>query len=242
MSQKKLLISRRYSEDSVLLREAALDLGWSVDRVAHRLDGPTQADAVYGEVIWATLIAQQLGCKLTDPPDDWLARLPEDFTKRKVSFGAWGELKGSVTYPCFIKPPNWKSFKAGIYYRAHDTIAEIFDEAQVLISTQIRMLSEHRFWLLDGKVQTWGTYRGARLLDDDAAVAFVEKTYAALPLPRAVVIDIADMGYQQDVGYEPLAVVEANPAYCSGIYDADARKALEVIEKCLSPNVGGSRQ
>jgi len=84
-----LILSPRYSDDSITLRRAAIALGWDVMRLASwrcPADFELEEPVLYGEPLFNTAVAEQLGLTLIEPPEDFLARLPREYVHRGVRF------------------------------------------------------------------------------------------------------------------------------------------------------------
>ncbi len=84
-----LLTSGQQTSTAVLLAEAALARGLSV-RTADNLSGlQSQVVHWYGGPAAAARVAEVLDLKLLEPPDDWLAKLPEAVVtgSRYATFG-----------------------------------------------------------------------------------------------------------------------------------------------------------
>ena len=238
-----IILSPRYTTDSIALAKASASLGWSVQRLLnwHVPDGfPTDTVALYGEPFFASAIAEQLSMHLLEPPFDWLATLPMSYTKRHVSCTTLGKVR-LLTNPAFIKPADDKCFSARVYSSGAELsdTEHLPEETPVLVSQPVVWEVEYRGFLLHNELQTLSPYfregnlaqtengdwpapeeeiREAsdfyrRLLQDDA-----------IKLPPGIVVDI---GKIRGRGW---AVVEANPAWSSGIYGCDAARVLPVIE------------
>uniref|UniRef100_UPI0035C75C5A hypothetical protein n=1 Tax=Chryseobacterium sp. TaxID=1871047 RepID=UPI0035C75C5A len=112
-----IALSPMYTEDSNNLKKASLNSPYELSRFNAKWNVPEEfrADviAVYGEDIYAEIVAEQCSLTLTKPDDDWLSKVSEEFTKRKISYG---KLKDFVHEEnIFIKCSDFKSFKAGIF-------------------------------------------------------------------------------------------------------------------------------
>ena len=89
-----LMLSPRYSSDSKALRAAAIKMGWSVERrddwrAPDRLRG--QDIVLYGEPLFAEVIAARLSLALIDAPFDWLLKLPLHYRRRTIECTTtWG--------------------------------------------------------------------------------------------------------------------------------------------------------
>ena len=80
-----LILPPRYTGDSIALWKTAIALGWSVERLQNwRVDrNKTILDPfIYGEPLFAQVVAESLSIGLIEPQLDWLTTLPNDYTKR----------------------------------------------------------------------------------------------------------------------------------------------------------------
>lgn len=84
-----LILTPRFTEDAQALWLAACELGWGVERLATWRVPKELRDVsdpeLYIEALFGPALAEQLGLKLLEPPEEWLTRLPEEFRKRRVS-------------------------------------------------------------------------------------------------------------------------------------------------------------
>jgi hypothetical protein len=228
----KLLLSPRFSEDSIALRDAALRKGWDVERVrSWRTEEVPDVRAIYGETLWAKVIAEQVGRSLIEPPLDWLTTVPHELTGREIRYGTPEQL-WPIKFPAFIKPADDKRFTATVYA----SMPEIDFDQPILVSEPMHPQWEMRFWILNGKVLTASSYgaEGQSRVDRQGPFPsinrifdFAEQCAASPRTPPAVVIDVTTTGVRNQVPV--FQVIEANPCFGSGLYAADATLALEVI-------------
>src|SRR5258706_14222689 len=111
-----LVLSARQSDDAQLLWRACIAANWDVVRV-HGWQVPslqTNDLAVYGEPLFARHVAQTLGLRLTEPPLDWLPRLPIRWRGRDVRLTTLAGAR-KLTDRAFIKPADAKCFDAKVY-------------------------------------------------------------------------------------------------------------------------------
>ena len=247
------LLTSRFTNDAQALWRVAGREGWRVERV-RGIDVPADLDprepvAIYIEPLVAPALAEAVGVTLLEPANDWLAGLPDDLLRRTVRAGTLGQAR-RLDAPAFVKPPNDKSFAARVY---PDGLAlpEGDDASPVLIAEPVRWRSEFRAFCLDGKVLTVSPYlRDGRLAQQDGyaatddelrqAWAVCERVLDRGDLPRAIVVDVGEIDGR---GW---AVVEANPAWSSGLYACDPREAFRCVaaacERGSSPaGVGRTR-
>jgi hypothetical protein len=110
-------LSPMYTEDSNTLKKASLNSPYELNRFNGKWNVPEEfrddVIAVYGEDIYAEIVAEQCHLTLTKPDDNWLSKISEEFTKRKIYYG---QLKDFVHEEnIFIKCSDFKSFKAGVF-------------------------------------------------------------------------------------------------------------------------------
>jgi hypothetical protein len=71
--------------------------------------------AVYGEDIYAEIVAEQCSLTLTKPDDDWLSKFRRNLPKKNL----YAKLKNFVHEEnIFIKCSDFKSFKAGFLIKS----------------------------------------------------------------------------------------------------------------------------
>ncbi|MBB4804935.1 hypothetical protein HNP38_000207 [Chryseobacterium defluvii] len=237
-----IALSPMYTEDSNNLKKASLNSPYELNRFNAKWNVPEEfrrdVIAVYGEDIYAEIVADQCNLTLTKPSDDWLARVSEEFTKRKILYGP---LKNFIHQEnIFIKCSDFKSFKAGVYRKVKDIKG--FDSldmnSMVFTSEVVEWELEVRCFVSDNEIKTFSSYWRNEAFDTNSLSDIEEKEMFALfdafmekhsaTLPHAIVLDF---GIIKGKGW---ALIEANPAWCSGLYACDAVKALEVIvESCI---------
>jgi hypothetical protein len=239
-----LILPPRYSPDSIAVSKAAVRAGWEVERLAgwRAPDHLTSVEVVlYGEPLFAEVVAGELGLSLLEPSPDWLASLPRDLTRRWVRFITLAEARG-LAGPTFIKPAQDKCFPAQVYDSGRGLPGEevLPGTTPVLVAAPVDWRVEVRCFALDGDVVTLSPYwRDGRLAqaEDSAWPATEEERREArdfatavlrgprASLPPAVVLDV---GVIRDEGW---AVVEANAAWGSGIYGCDPDQVLRVVRR-----------
>lgn len=247
-SKKTLLLSPRYSEDSIALWRAARQEGHPTQRLqGWRLQGtPPQGELIlYGEPLFIAGLAEQLSLNLLEPPLDWLTQLPQRYLKREIRFGQLGGLS-EITLPAFLKPADDKSFPARVYQAPEELsdLVQLPKSLPILCSEPVHWESEFRAFFRERRCLSWSIYarHGALAQAEDGgwpcspeerkqAEAFIACLEAdpLLPLCPSWVIDF---GHIRGRGW---AAVEANPAWSSGLYGCDPRAVLRVIARgCLS--------
>lgn len=237
-STTTLLISWRNTEDNQLIWRAAINRGWSVERVRGIKVPEVEADRVliYIESLFAPTMAKHFGIKLVELTDDWLPMLPEEYLHRNVELTTLARVAES-DLPKFLKPPNEKSFPAKVY-ESIDSLRADYDETSLLLAADpVEWSAEFRCFCLDGQVRTLSPYLrygelskldGFSATDEELrdAKAFAEKVLSdeRVEMPRAIVLDVGTI-----VG-KGWAVVEANAAWGSGVYGCDPDAVLSVVE------------
>ncbi|HEU5425775.1 MAG TPA: ATP-grasp domain-containing protein [Actinocrinis sp.] len=245
-----LLTSAQETSTTVLLAEAAARRGMEIEtltgpQVAERLAG--RAVYWYGGPIAAERVAARLDLGLLEPPDDWLAGLPEEFVGRRIDLATLSEAR-SITRPVFVKPPSEKSFPAAVY--ADGTRLPTYGDSlgpdtPVLVSQVVTFAVEYRLFVLDGQIAAGGRYaRYGRLdvasLDADrheqAVRDFANRVLADCveTLPSAVTVDVG-LIQDPDTGRETWAVVEANMPWFAHCYAADPDRVLDVVLRSAGP-------
>ena len=199
----------------------------------------------YGGPVAGARLAGQLGFALLEPADDWLARLPEEFTGREVRAATLADA-WAVERPTFVMPPRDKSFPADVYADGSRLPAGLDPATPVLLSEVVTFAAEYRLFLLDGRIATGSRYAvfgrlDPRPLDRDGAVAgeiaeFVDRLVAEAgpALPSAVVVDVGQLLDPYRPGHR-WAVVEANMAWFSHAYAADPARVLDVVLRAAGP-------
>ncbi len=230
-----LLMSSRNTADNQLIWRAAVQRGWSVERV-RGLRSPDLEPGrivIYMESLFAPSIAKEFGLQLVQLPDDWLQSLPDEYRLRSVTLTTLGQISQS-TLPLFLKPPNEKAFPAKIYHQVEPLLEDYDSATPVLAASPIEWESEYRCFCLGRQVRTSSIYlRRGELCESAteeeliAAQAFAKRVLRdkRVRIPQAFVLDVGII-----VGHG-WAVVEANAAWGSGIYGCDPDEVLRVLEQ-----------
>ncbi|WP_302874808.1 ATP-grasp domain-containing protein [Nocardia mangyaensis] len=200
-----LILSPRFTDDSVLMRGAAVRAGWQVLRLSGwRLPPDIVAGqaTIYGEILFAEALAGQLGLALLDVPADWLPGLPPQFLRRELRASTLAAARAHPG-PVFVKPADGRKGFAGQVYQAGAGLpsdAAYPDDTPVYMSEPVAWVVEVRCFVLHGRVLTCSPYlREGRYTDGDwslaaeersAAETCVEQLLAVAPAPPAVVIDV----------------------------------------------------
>jgi protein-tyrosine phosphatase len=237
-----LLLSTRTMPGTPALAQAARDAGWSVhawDENPPDLSG--RRVVYYGRTDVVTQAAARYRLALLEPPLDLLARLPAWLRLRDVEFAHFRDLS-RLKQPTFVKPadPLDRCFDAGVYSDVRDIRAPwgIAPDTPVLVAEPVEWLAEFRCFVREGQVvatspylsfgkpfwRTWGQ-GGEKAVPSKDALAVCGRLLASLSpaLPPAFVVDV---GLVEGRGW---AVVEFNPAWCSGLLGADPAAVLGVL-------------
>jgi hypothetical protein len=242
-----LILSPRYSDDSITLRRAAIALGWDVMRLASWRcpeDFEPEEPVLFAEPLFNAVVAEQLGLTVVEPPEDFLVRLPRQYVGRGVRLTTAAEAR-TLPGPVFLKPPYRKTFPAKVYASGAE-LPEMPDDDPVLASEPVEWAAEYRYFIRDRLVRAWSPYwlNGALARSGDEWTVnpdlakttreLVDRLLAdlAVDLPVAFVLDA---GVIRGVGP---AVVEANEASGAGIYGCDPREVLDVLRAATRPSMG----
>lgn len=240
-----LLLSPRMTDDSQALQRAAFAQSWQVERLANWRPPSWLRDeqlVLYGEPLFADVVAGPLGLALLECPPDWLTRLPSHYLQRNVRIGTLAEAR-RCTAPAFIKPALDKCFQAGVYSSGAAlpaTVAVLPKTTPVLYAEPVQWEIEFRCFVLERTVAALSPYvREGKLVqaeDGSWPASSMETTEAehyihailldhAVPLPPAVVVDIGRIAGR---GW---AIIEANAAWGSGLYGCDPDQVLAVLRR-----------
>ena len=242
-----LILPPRYTEDSISLWKEASQNGWYVERLQRWItpdwisQNPQQV-TIYGEPLFAAVIADQIGISLIEPPLNWVSLLPYEYTKRKIHFTNF-ESARTIEDNCFFKPADDKAFEAKVYKSGQELPDNVDPNIPVLISEVVEWKVEFRAFILEKKVITISPYwREGKLAKDEnglwpyqndeeqRAKSFCEKVLKdkKVHIPPAVVMDVGLFTNGE------WAVVEANPCWGSGIYGCHPLDVLKVLQRaCL---------
>ncbi|MDI1475016.1 ATP-grasp domain-containing protein [Polyangium sp. y55x31] len=239
-----LVLSHRYTPDSNALFSAAIAAGWDVERL-HSFRCPeglaAREPVFYGETILADAITENLRIALLEPTSDWLPRLPQRHRLRDVRLTTLAEAL-SIRERVFVKPTDEKCFPARVYANgaALDPDPVLPPDLPVLVSEPVVFEVEFRFFVREREVAALSPYiRSGELARNtdgewEADRAEVEAASASIQamledadveLPPAVVVDVGRMAGR---GW---GVVEANPAWASGLCGCDPARVLPVLRR-----------
>jgi hypothetical protein len=239
-----LLLSTRTMPGTPALADAARSAGWSV----HVWDESPPNLALnrvvyYGRTDMVRQAAARYRLALPEPPLDLLARLPASLLLRDVEFARFRDLY-RLKGPTFIKPadPLDRCFDAGVYSDSRDIRASrgIDPDRPVLVAEPVDFLAEFRSFVREDSVvatspclsfgrpvwRAWGQ-GGEKATPSRGAIVVCRRLLKARSpaLPPAFAVDV---GLVDGRGW---AVVEFNPAWCSGLLGADPGVVLGVLER-----------
>jgi len=239
-----LILSSWSLPASKALADSARHAGWrayAFDESPHVK--PRGKLVFYGGTDKARATASRFHLALLEPPFDLLAKLPVEFRRRSVECGRFGDLS-RLKAPTFVKPADAlnKAFDAGIYASVRDirTPRRVNSDSPVLVAEPVEWSAEYRCFIREGELTAWSPYisfgrpvwkafgpgtLAARA--PESILSFCHRLFSrsGVSFPPAFVMDV---GMIDDRGW---AVVEFNPAWCSGVLGADPRKVLAVLER-----------
>ena len=239
-----LILSPRFTPDSMALRNAAVELGWDVERLRtwRPPDELACRDVVpYGEPLFAAVVADALQLALIEPPLSWVAELPFDLRRREIQFTDLASAR-AVDRPAFIKPADDKCFQARVYARGSELpeIESLGARSPVLVSDPVAWESEFRCFALEKWVAAMSIYsRNGDVVETEdgiwpasASESKEARDFADLVLQDARVTfppaGVIDVGVIKDRGW---AVVEANACWGAGIYGCDPHSVLKTLAR-----------
>jgi hypothetical protein len=236
--KKRLLLHYRADCNTNDIWRAAIQSGWSTDRIHDRIPevALTGVDRVryYGNTLHASRIADQLPFRFFSLDLTVLANTP--LTKRAVHLCKLSELDGVRVGKCFIKPAQEKWFPARVYgvdeaiTGGEEGKTGSLPDDLIYVQSVVHFINEVRCFCLDGKVHTASYYRVSGQyhcsnLDEERPKVIDDMVAELAPhYPRGVVLDF---GYT-DKG--EFSFIEPNEAFACGVYSADYTKCLDVIE------------
>ena len=243
-----LILPPRYTPDSIALWKTAIKAKWEVIRlqnwkIPEHLE--IRAPVLYGEPLFADVVAEGLSIILIEPPPNWLVTLPKKYLNREIIYTTLSAAR-KLQKPAFIKPAIDKCFPAKVYQSVSELPSnEILPgSTPILISEPVIWEIEFRCFIKEGHLMTISPYLDngnlacdrdgnwyASELDLKEAKEFCQKILIdkAVKIPPAVVIDV---GKITGFGW---SIVEANSAWGSGIYGCDRFKVLSTIKRaCIA--------
>jgi ATP-grasp domain, R2K clade family 2 len=204
----------------------------------HPVPGDLKGRAhLYGGERFADAVARELEVALLEPPIDLLPSLPLEFTGRQVELVTADQAR-RMRRARFLKPASGKHFPARVYRDGAELPPDLAADLAVLCAEPVVFGEEYRLHVLDGVVHASSRYASYGVLDPallpggHPALGFAAELLSEIAgeLPSAVVIDVGFLA----VGGRPV-VVEANEAWFSHCYAADAGRVLDVVLRAAGP-------
>lgn len=182
--------------------------------------------ALYGNQTFVLVLAQIYEVDLISPDDTLIARLDQQWTKRKISLTQIAEM-GNVAFPSFAKPVIPKLFLAGVF-ADHTAFSQATNGLQateeVLVSEVVGdITAEARSYVQEGKIKDIALYEGDADLNEAHAFLQAFLTSNSHQLPAVVVVDLA---YSPTVGW---FVLEFNACWGAGLNHCRAAKVIDCI-------------
>lgn len=184
---------------------------------------------VYGNDTFCLVLQQKLNLDLIAPPDDLIFAVPDTGLRRSLARQTVGGAP-TLTYPVFAKPLTPKLFQARVYASPEELAVEcegLPAETAILTSEIVELVAEARCFVRDGHVLDCSVYEGEA--DPEAAAAFAREMAAAVPGPRAYVLDV---GLIPARGW---AIVEFNAAWGAGLNGCNPERVLPAIAAASGP-------
>ncbi|PWI41941.1 ATP-grasp domain-containing protein [Streptomyces sp. ICBB 8177] len=231
-----LLLPPRLTASARALRDAARRRGLpTVQLPTFAVPAGLRAEHLHAGPGFADLVAPVLDIALLEAPQDWLARLPREYTGREITFGPIHEAY-SLRRPAFVKSPNDKGIPARIYTDGSRLPGPdaVDPSTPVLVSDLVEFTTEYRLYLLNGSVHTGSRYAEQGRLSPGPLSKEAAAFGAGLldgcsgTLPSAIVVDVGTASGSW-------SVIEANAAWASGMYLADPQRALDVVLQAAGP-------
>jgi hypothetical protein len=181
-----------------------------------------------------------LAGNLTAPGQEWLSSIDESLLGRRIVTGSLSAMPEGVTL--WAKPAEAKidAMIAGRYTK--DEVEKIFASENLPSHTNfqwtediLRINHEHRFYVCDETIVTGSPYLidGVVYHQDIESPRYDEaKKYAGYALKELG--ENRPPAFTLDVGLNEITdqwlIVEANPAWSSGIYGSDPAKVIDVLD------------
>src|SRR5215831_16686278 len=205
---KTLILSPRFTPDSMALRDAAIELGWNVERLRtwRPPDELASRDVVpYKEPLFAAVVADTLQLALIEPQLSWVAELPFDLRKREIQFTDLAAAR-AINRPAFIKPADDKCFQARVYASGIELpeIESLGAQSPVLVSDPVSWESEFRCFVREERVAAMSIYsRNGNLVEPE------DGSWPASPSESKAALDFANLLLKDArVSFPPAGVVD----------------------------------
>lgn len=228
---------------------------WGLDLPEHSPDDSWWLSQAYAIILQNTLQqTQQQQVKFTAPKPDMLDRTPKQYTMRTVQTVTAAEAAHTLVE---WEPGLWwklataKNERFPAEPRTHQQLMLLIQELKLpgetllQVSTPLpEILSEHRFFVATRRrkpriMASSGYLLGGEVEENQSVYPEHHKKQAAslvtewlheTPelLPPGFVVDVA-------VTEEGAAILEFNPAWCSGWYEADREQVLNTVRRSVHP-------
>ena len=112
---------------------------------------------IYGEPLFAKIIAEHLSIELLEPDLDWLTTLSKNYVKRNIIFTTLETVK-NIQKAAFIKPAADKCFPAKVYNSGEELtqIESLPKDTLILISEPVDWEIEFRCFVCDRETAHYG--------------------------------------------------------------------------------------
>ena len=237
MSNLLLLPLRHTPEDQQIWREA-VQRGWATARVGTNLDEIREKISLhsltryYGNVLHASQLEPVFPFKLSSIDPSFLVEaMIEGFTYRAICLMKASEVNQPFAIPTFAKSTGIKWIESRVYQVGESLGSGANPNDLVYLQVPVKFVDEVRCFVMDGKVLTGSYYRidqkfNPQWWGEEGVTAIhkmVGEIYEKIKLPHGVVLDFGRL----DTG--EWALIEANEAWASGLYDCDPSKVFEVV-------------
>jgi hypothetical protein len=182
--------------------------------------------AIYGNQVFAFVLAQIYDVELLSPDDTLIARLDTKWTKRQIERKQIVQLDEN-DFPIFIKPVIPKVFIADVFQNLaefQEAINGLENTEEILVSSIIENIqAEARCFVKDGAVKDIVIYEGkADLASGKEFISNFIDDYKN-QLPKVTVVDIA---FSEQVGW---FILEFNACWGAGLNGCNAEKVIDCI-------------
>lgn len=235
-----LIVTPNYKGEVPLLAKTASSLGWDVYSGGWRIPKHLlhQPGAVYGEQFFCEVVAEQMKWKLLSNSFDWLAKVPEEYLNRKVSFMTLAEAR-KITERKFIKPADDKCFVAKIYESGAELPKHDFlDNTPTLVSDVVTITSEYRCFVKKRRVTAvccyyYKPFGKEEAINDPANYnnnnePVIERCNKLLENKDIECVDGTVIDWMR-FAKDQYSVLECNPVYASGAYGCEMVAVLDAI-------------
>lgn len=221
------------SYEYAVLQEAAEIVGWTSSQSWR--PHSTGKIIPYGSQLFVEVIAEQAGISVFSPTFDWLALVPPAYLKRRVRAMPFKEVAAYIRdVPMFAKPADLKSFDAKIYTAS--TLPSVDADIPCLVSDVMDFTYEYRAFVKQGVPLTWSNYLYEGQVNNCTFWRTLPPGCTETPVDFISEFSTTEDTCVIDIGWTSSgwAVIEANPACCSGLYGCDPLKVLQVLDSCVT--------